>query len=117
VNGERVVALLRAYRFDESSEDALQRGVDVVLRDTWFGFEREARLSARDRIDFLVGGLGIECKVDGSTAEVARQLERYAKLDAIDELVLVTTKNRHRAVPREMNGKRVLVHVTMGGLR
>ncbi|MBF6618804.1 MAG: hypothetical protein ITG02_01055, partial [Patulibacter sp.] len=56
---------------------------------------REVRLSVRDRIDHVVGRIGIECKVAGDPDSVRRQMERYADHDRIEALVLVTTRSRH----------------------
>jgi hypothetical protein len=68
-------------------------------------FEREVKLNATDRIDFLVGTVGIECKVDGSKNAVASQLLRYAESDRISGLILVTIRNTHRFGGTELLGK------------
>ena len=103
-----IVSLLRGYRFDLSSEDQLQRGIEQLLRTSTFQWEREVIVTPRDRIDFLVEGCGVECKIDGSGPEVIRQLHRYAQQDVIRELLLVTTKSRHlNGLPTELNGKPV----------
>lgn len=113
-------ALLSAHRFTTSSEKELQDGITVVLRETavaWKlegGFHREYRLDASNRVDFLVGDIGIEVKVKGSNASVVRQLHRYATFPAIKGLLLVTTLPRHR-VPDVLLGKPVKV-LRLGGL-
>ncbi len=70
----------------------------AVLTDQLVSFDREARLDARSRIDFLVpdapGRVGIEVKVAGTPDNVRRQLTRYAP--HVDALLLVTTRVRHR---------------------
>lgn len=112
-----VADLLGAYRFDESSEAALQRGVEAVLEAAVLPFQREACLGSTDRIDFLVDGtIGVECKVGGSLAATTRQLHRYAAQVRIESLVLVTTRCRLARVPRTLNGKPVVVVLTPGAL-
>jgi len=79
---------------------------------------REVRLDARNRIDFLIDVypedgwkvcVGVEVKIKSALAEVIRQLQRYATFDAIDELLLVTTKASHHHVPDYIGGKRVVL--------
>lgn len=54
--------------------------------------------------------MAIECKVDGTTPEVVRQLVRYARHPEIRAIVLVTTQARHAAqVPAEIEGRPVCV--------
>jgi hypothetical protein len=106
-----VVDALAAWSFTYSDEYALQDGIASALQRAGFGLEREVRLSGRDRVDLLVGRVGVEVKVGGSPTRVLAQLRRYAESDRIDGLVLVTSQMRHR-IPAEINGKpveRVLV--------
>lgn len=94
---------LRGYTFKYSSEDALQLGIEEALTEAGAPFTRELRLDERSRIDFAVHALfevGIEIKVDSAASEVERQVRRYLKHDAIDGLVLVTTRRRHRDLLR-----------------
>ena len=48
-------------------------------------------LSAADRIDFLVGRVGVEVKIGQPRRQILRQLERYAGSDRLDELLLVSS--------------------------
>lgn len=113
-----LVELLERYRFDESSEDALQRGVAEVLAGAALAFTREVPLSRQDRIDFLVlGGVGIECKTKGSLSALVRQLHRYALASQVDALVVVTARAQLARLPPLLNGKPIAVVATMGGLR
>lgn len=116
MNASELVTLLESHRFNEATEDHLQRGIEALLREAGVSFEREVRLSATDRVDFLVGDVGVECKIGGSLADATRQLHRYAQHERIRELVLVTTRVRLAQVPTELNGKQVRVAATFGGL-
>lgn len=120
VTGAEVASLLRAYRFRWACEDDLQRAVHAVLVGQGLPAVREVRLSARDRIDVLVGTVGVEIKVakPGSVAPITKvvsQLQRYATSDQIRELVFVTTTYRHRAMPPVVHGVPVTT-VIIGGL-
>jgi len=108
--------LLRGYRYTAHNEAALQAGVERVLQEQGIGFEREKSLSPRDRIEFYLpeARVGIECKIDGSQIAVMRQLLRYAESDRIEELILLTSRNKHRSVPETLHGKPVHI-VYVGG--
>lgn len=90
-----VAQVVRGYRFVYASEEELQRGIAGALEREGYTVEYEAHLNARDRIDLLIGRVGVEVKIAGSAAEVARQVDRYLASDLIDGLVLVTGRARH----------------------
>lgn len=117
MNAEDLGRLLQGYRFTTSSEALLQQGIERVLREHGIGHEREVRLAARDRIDFLVGDVGVECKVDGSLPSLIRQLERYALHERIGKLLVVSSRLRLGGVPRELHGKRVHFLTILRGIR
>jgi hypothetical protein len=78
-------------------ESELHREVELALAAAGLSYRREVRLGRAGRIDFLVGQdgrtVGVECKVGPlDTAAVTAQLERYAGVDDIDELILVTER-------------------------
>ena len=110
-----VVAMLRASRFNFTSEDELQRGIAMLLEREKVAFEREVVLGPHDRIDFLVSDVGVEVKVDGTFNEVVRQVQRYLEYDRIGTVVLVTTRNKHRDIPVTLRGKTVVVVVLQTG--
>lgn len=97
----------RSFRF--VSEDDLQRGLAEAFAADGFSFVREVPLSKRDRIDFLVGDVGIEVKIGGALSALTEQLLRYAKADRVRELVLVTSHQRLGNLPREIGGKKLTV--------
>ncbi len=113
VTARQVRDALARYRLPVSVEKAMQDAVESALRFEGLAFKREVTRGA-DRIDFLVGTVGVELKVKGSVSEVMRQLERYSLWDDVLELLLVTTRGHHLAMPREFNGKPVLVHIVRG---
>lgn len=104
VTGAAVAATIGGFRFRFADEDALQEAIAAVLTDVGFTPKREVRLDARCRIDLLVDRVGVEVKVGGAAGDVVSQLTRYAAFDAIEELVLVTTRPRHK-VPAFIAGK------------
>jgi hypothetical protein len=113
---ERFISTLRR----QPTEKVLQDAIAASFTEAKIRFEREAILSRGDRIDFVVFGaageeVGIEVKIDGSLAEVTRQLHRYAQHERLTSLILVTTRATHRGAPREFNGKTIHVLHLLGG--
>lgn len=108
----KITELLMSFQFNVSDEKELQEAIRQIFTENNIPFEREVVLSSADKIDFMVGAIGIEVKVGFSYNEVIRQLHRYAQLDAIVELVLVTTRSQHQ-MPAEINGKK-LTTVNLG---
>lgn len=96
--------ILHSYRFNFTSEDELQTAVEAVLNENKIEFLREFQLSKKDRIDFLIGSVGLEIKIGFSYADVIRQLHRYAQSDRIEALILLTSRLQH-SMPLEINGK------------
>lgn len=101
-----ILEIFASHRFLFSAEDELQRGIAGALAAAGLVVEREVRLTQRDRIDLLVGTVGIEVKIAGDASRVERQLERYTQSDLVTALILVTTRVRHRPPPM-LNGKPV----------
>jgi hypothetical protein len=100
---------LLTLRCQTAKEKTLQDALGPMLRASFSTVRREVKLSPRETIDFLVGDVGIETKVDGSWTAVTRQILRYLEHDAVKSLVLVTTKRQHLQVPSVLLGKSVLV--------
>jgi hypothetical protein len=111
----RVLLASRRFRYD--SELQLQDGIASVLAEAKVDFQREVELGRRDRIDFLVAPrIGVEVKVKSGVSELTRQLHRYAQSSDIDCLMLVSSSLRLcHAIPRELNGKRVVACALNGG--
>lgn len=110
-----VVAALASVALTYTDEVSLHEDMSRVMSAAGIGHAREVRLTARDRIDFLTAdGVGIEVKVAGSLAAVTRQMTRYAAHPGVHELVLVTTKAAHHAIPRTLGGVPVALHSLIG---
>lgn len=93
-----VAAAVRGYRFVYATEEQLHDGIASVLERAGYEVEREVRLSSRNRIDLLVGRIGVEIKIAESAAEVARQIDRYLTSPMLDGVVLVTSRARHEVL-------------------
>lgn len=112
-----IAALLEQYRLDASTEATLQDAIASVLTENAIPFEREARLDAYSRPDFMIGGVAVEVKIGGSWAALVRQLQRYAKHERVAEILVVSSRVRLVRVPRELAGKPIAVaSVAVGGL-
>lgn len=104
-----LIAVFLGYRFTVSSEDDLQRAIAAALEKAGVPFEREVRLTPRERIDFLSGGVGIECKIGGSPGNLARQVRRYCEHEDVDQVLVVTNQPSHASLPDHIEGKPVVV--------
>ncbi|SHE67275.1 hypothetical protein SAMN02745157_0682 [Kaistia soli DSM 19436] len=97
--------LIETARLDLSTEKATQADIEALFtaRLQPGSIIREARLSAADIPDFLVGDVVVEVKIGGSAAEILRQLDRYAQHDRVGSLLLVT--NVPMRLPQAIRGK------------
>lgn len=114
--GLDVAGIVAAGRYGYRDEHDLQAGLAEALTAAGRPVEREVRLGPRDRLDLLTGRTGIEVKVAGTADRVLAQLTRYAASDLVDDLILVTTRVRHRTLPDTVGGKPLRV-VQVGGIR
>ena len=107
----RALTALNSGRFRLSTEAEAQADIERALLAVFIPAQvtREARLSARDRPDFLLdGGVVVEVKHNGATGGATlRQLRRYAEHAVVGSIILAT--GRAMDMPREINGKRVFV--------
>lgn len=93
---DQIVEAVQQYSYSVVNEAELQEALATALTEAGIEFEREVCLDSRNRIDFMVGSIGIEVKVGGNAHSLARQLLRYAEFDSVTELVVLTTMMRHR---------------------
>ncbi len=108
---EAVCAALARARVSITTEAQCQADVmEVLSGDLPFAVSREHRLGPADRPDFLVDGrVAVECKAKGSHGpSCLRQLERYARHDQVEALVLAYA-GKALAMPAEIGGKPVFV--------
>lgn len=102
-----VINVLKKKRFSLSKEKPLQSEIEDALRKAGISFKREYWLSDSDKIDFLIGDIGIEIKIKGNKKSIYKQIERYAESDEVSIIVLVT--NKAIGLPAEINKKSVYV--------
>lgn len=102
---ESICKVLSGYRYNFQDESSLQEGMAEVLTNNAIAFEREVRLDARNRPDFMIGPVAIEVKIKGTFAEFMRQADRYLELDRISALIVVGTPKWMPAVPASLRGK------------
>lgn len=109
IDTDGIATLCQRLRFQGTKECELQDALETLIRSSFSEVTREAKLGETDRVDFLVGNVAVEVKVDGRTMQVARQLRRYMESDRIQALVLVTTRAKHKALPQTLGGKPLVV--------
>ncbi len=107
INADFLVDLISGHKFAFSTEEQLHQCLAQLMQEQGIQFEPEVKLNARDRIDFMVGSVGIEVKIKHPLSSVLRQLHRYAQCPEIDELLLISTRAPHALTPTEINGKQV----------
>lgn len=101
---DKALRFLRRVCIPHSTEDEMQLALQGALTAAGFKFEREARLSPKDRVDFLLeGGVAVECKVKGPAMAVFNQVERYAKSWQVNGIILLTAF--HMSLPDKIDGK------------
>jgi hypothetical protein len=114
VSPTKLILLLERLPIRIETEAAMQLSLSDELTRGGVVFEREVRLSPTDRIDFLIGSIGVEMKTKGSFVEVVRQLQRYATHERIRSLVLFTSSPKLLKMPKSIGKKRV--HVAFASL-
>lgn len=102
-----LVRFIESRRWPLSSETQLQEMFANELRAAGHAVAREVRLSPEERIDAVVGSIGVEIKIKGQPRAIYRQCERYCMFDRLDSLVLATSISM--GMPHDINGKPVLV--------
>lgn len=104
-------SILKQWKLPVWDEKVMQASLAQVLQEQGLAFEREKKLD-NGQIDFLVGKIGVECKIAGTWVEVLRQLAKYAAADCIEEILVVTTKPTHfqKIDGRTLQGKPIRVY-------
>ncbi|HXE05813.1 MAG TPA: hypothetical protein VN579_07495 [Bryobacteraceae bacterium] len=103
------------HRFRYTSEGQLQDALEKLFISLELVFEREVRLNAADRPDFMIGSIAVEVKTKGSRSAAIAQMQRYAEHDRVSEIILVTSRAVHLDMPAELRGKPVHVAHLLAG--
>lgn len=106
-----IVDALLSVRIPSVRESEMQETIEALLKSRGISHSREHIFGTGDRIDFLVGTVGVECKVKGTAFSVAAQLERYAAEPGVECLILVTSVARHFAIEGLCSKPLVIVRV------
>jgi hypothetical protein len=103
-----VIAALKSSRFLCVDEPELQLAVAAVLTANKIRFQPEVRLSARDRVDFMVdGGIALELKVATDSKSLLTQMLRYASHAQVCELIAASTTHHALNLPSTVLEKRL----------
>jgi len=90
------------------SEYEIHAMIAAALQNGGFVVRHEVAIAPRCRIDFLIGGVGLEIKKGRpQRGRLMRQSEKYLTLKEIDALILVVERNV--TMPRFIYGKPVVV--------
>lgn len=107
--------IMRDYKVRRGTELQLQDDLEKVFIDCKIPYEREVLLSKKDRPDFMLSGIAVECKVAGSAESHLRQIKRYMGHDSVRGCILVAT--RKYDIPNMVEGKPLwLSNVAYGNL-
>lgn len=107
IHARDVCRALHGVRFPLRPERLTQEKILARLRQHYpFHLFEDEKKVGNLRLDIFVTGLCIEIKANRAVPkQVREQLERYAALPEVLEILLIT--NRAVAVPEELNGKPV----------
>ena len=90
------------------SEYEIHAMIAAALRNGGFDVRHEVSIAPRCRIDFLIGGIGLEIKKGRpQRGRLTRQSVKYLALKEITALILVVERNV--TMPRFICGKPVVV--------
>jgi hypothetical protein len=95
---ETVIAAILGFKIPGDTEAAMQKTIQHVLERSGIPHAREVILNDEDRIDFMAGTIGIECKIAGSFSSVAAQVGRYLQNSSVNSLILVTSRASHKRI-------------------
>ena len=116
----RAAQVIGAHAYRWSSEADLQAALAAVLEPRCATVEREHRLAAADRLDFLLlGTIAVEVKLHGSATALLSQVQRYCDHPSIGACLVVTPSRRLAAGwPETLRGKPVAAVLVrrVGGL-
>lgn len=88
MGARRIAAIIERSRINTTTEAAANADIKAALEANGFLVESEVVLGPKDRIDLMVGGIGIEVKVGHQRRAVLAQLKRYSEHTCVEALVL-----------------------------
>lgn len=111
ITSDEVLAALREIRVPLITQESdLQGMVAGRLTDAGIPHRREVQLGPGNRIDFLVGAVGIECKKGKpNRTRLLTQLERYCQSPQVAAIIVVVPWQRHLYLPEQIKDKPVHV--------
>lgn len=75
-----------------SSEKEFQESIATAFTKFGIAYKKEKSMAKNCRPDFMVGKVAVEVKIKGGEGSILSQCMRYARLDTVDSVVLITTK-------------------------
>lgn len=105
-----ILDTLKKYQWETRDEKLLQEELyNIFLKN--LGFIREYRIDSKNIIDFFhpESGIALECKTQGTSMNIYRQLKRYAMFPGVTKILLVSSKPM--ALPDVIEGKPAAVYL------
>lgn len=113
-DAEQLQAIIEGHSYLYADEAGLRHGIIHVLHQAGFEPQHEYRAPATTRPNILCGSVCVEIKVQGATATVFGQLQRYVHLPEVTELLLVSAVRDHASLPNAVGGKPLIVALIGG---
>lgn len=113
-----LVEVIGGHRYRYANELELHAAIAKAFDTAGVHYQREVRLTPRDRIDFLVDDVGVEVKIKGGPSSVVAQLGRYSRCAQVAALLLVSDRAQLVRVrtATAINGKPFRALALLGGL-
>ena len=89
----QVCSALKGRKLPLENEKVLQGRMEEIFTESAVEFDREFWLDKESKPDFMIDGVAVEVKITGSRLEIYRQVQRYAKHEAVKAIILVTNKS------------------------
>lgn len=108
MDAKAVAGFIRTGAYRMAQESLLQEDLEKHFRAGCIPYEREFKFSTTERVDFFVDGhIAVELKIKGSRRGILRQMQRYADVERVDSLILMTSAAM--GMPATLSGKPVYV--------
>ena len=105
---EKVTSAIETLRVGKIIEEYdLQNKIAKVFDTVGIEYQKEYRLGAGNRVDFLTGdGIAIEVKKGKPNRErLVYQINRYAELEEVQAVIIVVKTSLRLPITRSYNGK------------